>query len=209
MNFFTMWLVVFAGLAFATAYFQYRTSQKATIAASASVEVTRNAERAYVQMSHHTPDKFDGGQAFSFKSGKPTVSLEVRNHGQTPATVTMFLILLHTRRKDEGWPKIPVATGKRIRVFLVPNAALQLAPEFDAEACKAIDIDKIKRGEDVLTLTGYVDYIDKFGAHHRAGYARVLDLQKSGNNLIFISEPGYNEVRPRKRGEGADWDDDA
>ena len=99
--------------------------------------------------------------------------------------------------------------------------------EFDVEAA---DITRVKADPKTwkFYLLGYVDYIDKFGDRHRAGYARVYDplensearYTKAGvldvkayarrNNLPFVMTPGYNYDRPRekKKGEGNDWDDD-
>jgi len=48
-----------------------------------------------------------------------------------------------------------------------------------------------------LCLFGYVEYLDAFGKSHRAGYAREY-LPIQGNNLVFITEPGYNYDRPHK-----------
>jgi hypothetical protein len=57
-----------------------------------------------------------------------------------------------------------------------------------------------------------VGYIDVFGGHHRGGYARVYDpALETGpvgkrNNLAFVTDRAYNYDRPRRKGEGDDWD---
>ena len=53
----------------------------------------------------------------------------------------------------------------------------------------------------VLYLFGYVDYTDQFGQNHRAGYARRYDpnIKKGQNNLVFVTEYGYNYDEPRTK----------
>ncbi len=66
-----------------------------------------------------------------------------------------------------------------------------------------------------LFIVGFVDYRDKFGTRHRGGYARKYAIAKDDrcsydsdeaflkrNNLIIVTESGYNYDRPRRRGEG-------
>ena len=63
--------------------------------------------------------------------------------------------------------------------------------------------------------------MDQFGDRHRAGYARLYGpriddprLYKTDaefvarNNLVFVSEAGYNYDRVRLPDEGNDWGED-
>jgi hypothetical protein len=76
----------------------------------------------------------------------------------------------------------------------------------------------------------YVDYIDQFGKRHRSGYGRlyyhwaeikgpqpndpgvpsrqaVEQRYMTRNNLVFMTQAGYNYDRERKEGEGNDWNE--
>jgi hypothetical protein len=76
-----------------------------------------------------------------------------------------------------------------------------------------------------LFVFGYVDYVDKFGARHRSGYARLHDIRiddpghwdggkvpEKRNNLPFVTKPGYNydiEIdengQPKTQGTRKGW----
>lgn len=78
----------------------------------------------------------------------------------------------------------------------------------------------------VLQVVGFVDYMDRFGQHHRSGYGRVYYPQaddrhsseyridtdgindseyQDRNNLHVVTQPGYNYDRPTRPGECDDW----
>ena len=60
--------------------------------------------------------------------------------------------------------------------------------------------------DSTIIVYGYVDYIDQFGAHHRAGYGRQYIAGGKGNNLAFPvvrAKLNYDEVRTV--GIGWDW----
>jgi hypothetical protein len=104
-------------------------------------------------------------------------------------------------------PDIPVYTREPATIvptaFLVANDWVSTTswvtmPEEQANA--------IMRGNRRLFVFGYVDYIDQFDERHRAGFGRRYEMEMKGDtNLIFMTEPGYNYDRPRKRNEGNDW----
>ena len=61
-------------------------------------------------------------------------------------------------------------------------------------------------GGQILVVYGFVDYIDAFGVRHRGGYARQYVPNVQGNNnLVFLDHPSYDYDRPRRPGEGNDW----
>lgn len=59
------------------------------------------------------------------------------------------------------------------------------------------ELAEIQVGTRNLYLIGYVDV---FGNSYRGGYARLYDPSiDEGNNLTFVTEPGYNYDRPYRR----------
>jgi hypothetical protein len=163
-------------------------------------KTTKTTERAYLKMSHVSPPgvNFDG-------LGQSWVRMEVRNYGRTPAEITAVVV-------DFKWapigepvpPPINKPTGNGdMKAFLVTNQAFYFTHQ------KALGVslkDDIKDGKQNLFVFGYVDYIDKFRQHHRAGYARVYnritDTHRKGyaqrNNLDFVTQEGYNYDHQRK-----------
>ena len=63
----------------------------------------------------------------------------------------------------------------------------------------------VRSGAMTIWLFGYVDYIDAFSDHHRGGYGRRYDLTRPNDNLVFVTQHGYNYDRLRKRTDGNDW----
>ncbi len=59
----------------------------------------------------------------------------------------------------------------------------------------------------MIYVFGYVDYIDRFNMRHRSGFARYYMLGAKPNNLMVLTQPGYNYDRERQHGEGNDWDE--
>ena len=113
-------------------------------------------------------------------------------------------------------PGLPTAmaraeAGQKIDDLL--DAIAELQRMIDASPAETLEdaAVKLRRLEAYVDRGqhGYVDYIDQFGQRHRGGYARVydprLDTEPSRNNLLFITQKGYNYDRLRKRGEGSDW----
>jgi hypothetical protein len=169
---------------------------------------TRIIERAYVKISHRTPP----GLLVDLRDHTIFVRFEVKNFGKTPAEVTDIFVGPKILLKDESLPYPPTyGSGKAQRFVLAPGEPFKYT---NSEAFK-MDIEpEVRSGAKKLYVLGYVDYIDKFGEHHRAGYARLYspeldDLNDSfRDNLIFVTEKGYNYDRPRKKGEGNDWDNE-
>lgn len=196
-------------------------------------------ERAYVTMSHHRPGLIIDDWAAESASGMTqgdgvprqniSVNVRVQNSGNTPATVTYRLLqLLFTDQPLTDVPAYDPAQGEVVRVHLVKGDDLNVFANWNIEETA---FTSVRSGLN-LYLLGYVDYIDKFGRRHRAGYARVYNpsidtsrqfvLNRSGdrvrneldadahtkrNNLPFVTQPGYNYDRERVKGEGNDWDE--
>jgi hypothetical protein len=191
-------------------------------------KTTHTIERGYIGLSHYPPGieftdlkepfVIDGVERKSF-----TVSLQVKNWGNTPGTVTAVHVEHHI---GDSLPDRP-AYGTREEDeagFLGPNSSFRFERRIviTAEQRAAIAGDRIG-----LWLIGYVDYIDRFNGRHRSGYARRYDPDvdvmieyaagradrgvfnkeryDKRNNLPIEPKPGYNYDRPRKKGEGNDW----
>jgi hypothetical protein len=168
------------------------------------LEHNRVVERAYITMSHITPifDPSRDSNAFRIRDdGAALVRIEFKNYGRTPAEVIGGRFKLEHIRENEEPPVQPIYTGQGsvrfdVAYFLVANADFIF--DFGFELPFPIGaLVSVEKGSDRLWLVGYVDYRDKFGDVHRAGYARRYDPHITGNNLTFVTEPGYNYDHPR------------
>lgn len=200
-----------------------RAAEQSANAAQEAVKATERmsenvvvSERAYVKMSHIPPGlKFINGGDLCH------VTIEVRNSGRTPAKITDILLKPQILDNGEMLPEKPdYRRSRQERIhkgFLVANDyfffhsdLFQISPE---------DVPRIKTGERVFWLYGYVDYIDEFGRRHRGGYGRryaphLDDRNRYANdeefekrsNLALELFRGYNYDEPRKPGEGNDWE---
>jgi hypothetical protein len=123
------------------------------------------------------------------------VVIEARNTGRTPATVTQMMVkpvLVLNSKKLPAKPDYRRSTEVR-RAFLVTNMTARFGEVFSV---RKEELAEIQDGTRKLYLIGYVDYEDVFGNSHRGGYARLYDPSISkGNNLTFVTEPGYNYDR--------------
>jgi len=143
-------------------------------------------ERAYVALSHLPP-------GLEFPDADPPaarVSARVRNHGNTPADVTAISLRLVARTTPlPDTPASLYAAPEKITAFLTARDKFFVRRSWPLAAN---DFEKIKAGTARLYLVGYVDYQDRFGRRHRHGYARVFDGTSPGNNLVFVTNTGYN-----------------
>jgi hypothetical protein len=174
-------------------------------AAKISADALVSAERAFVKISHNAP-----GIDF-FEDRDITVSVEVRNLGKTPATVTDTLLKPVLVLAGESLPKKPDYARDRAmqssKAFLVANEHFKFGDMFMFKP----DTPQRLRDSDLwFYLIGYVDYVDVFGTRHRAGYARryVPDRdegpKETRNNLVLVADSAYTYDRPRRWGEGSD-----
>jgi hypothetical protein len=165
----------------------------------------RQAQRAYVQISHEGPLRLTpdvGGAA---------LRMQIKNWGVTPATITASIVQIDVRRAGEALPRIPpyrpaIARG----TFLVTQATMHWLEPF--QAGDQIDVGAAIRGDIIVRVIGYVEYIDRFGARHHGRYARIYDPERdrrligqtdaefaNRNNLVFELQPGYNDDIPMGR----------
>ena len=147
---------------------------------------TANSERAYVTMSHEPP-----GLNVTIKREHAVVTIEIKNYGRTPATVTDLLLQLDRFGEDNPAPDKPKyrtdAPRTNVGAFLVADTSI-----FHTWV-----LPNPNEGDgNELWLFGYVDYSDAFGQHHRAGYARTYrdsaNISGKANNLFFVNKDGWN-----------------
>ena len=148
------------------------------------------------------------------------IGIEIKNFGQTPADITNIVLRpIVISPHNAPLPAQPDYSGDGTlfpKAFLVSQDWFSI---FHVFRIAKSEIDAIKIWDADLYVIGYVDYIDKFGARHRGGYARKYTYARDDrkayasddefaqrSNLIFVTQDGYNYDRPRIRGEGDDWD---
>lgn len=170
-----------------------------------------DSERAYIKISHQKP-----GLALNisradviYGSGpyKCTVNFNIQNIGKTPARITSLVYTPALLLKGQTLPKEPpYAPDDRPPIDTILYAKDETFPVavFDM---MVQDCEAIHKGDKEFYLLAYADYIDHFRNRHRAGYARLFDPKASENNLLVVPQPGYNYDRPRKPGEGHDWNE--
>ena len=186
--------------------------------AKTQIEDSRINQRAYVRMSHGPP-----GIDVKVNTGLLYINMGIKNFGNTPANITdiMFKVVVMSP-KNAPLPTIPDYSSDRTvfpKAFLVSQEEffifhiLRIAPE---------EIISVRDWSADLYIIGFVDYIDKFGDRHRGGYARKYAVGRDDrpsyefdeqfakrNNLIFVTEAGYNYDGLRISGEGDDWNQKA
>ncbi len=182
----------------------------------------RVTERAYIDPAHLPPGLIVEELTMDFEGVSKTkirAAVAIRNHGTTPAQVTGTRFRAFTT--DAPLPVDPPYLGEDHAVTM--HASLVKDKKFAIPVVDWVPSDELERvyvpmsGWD-LYFIGYVDYIDRFGIRHRTGYARIYDPTKEfqppsqtndqflrRNNLGFVTQPGYNYDRKRKKGEGNDW----
>jgi hypothetical protein len=186
-----------------------RTAENAANVAFAQANAIAAGERAYVKMSHNPP-----GIDIRPESGVFVISIEIKNHGRTPATVSDVVLEPMILPTQQALPTVPTYTrqgGSRICGFLVANEPMLWVEQYDITSEKMMSV---KADESNLYLIGHVDYIDQFGRRYRGGFARRYVPTLDGpqfknapqrNNLNFVLQTGYNYDRERIPGEGDDW----
>jgi hypothetical protein len=169
-------------------------------AASAAIQVqvmrdalatTRRVDRAYVDLSHSPP-----GLVKFLPDTEPSIEICIKNHGRTPADILLVALNLVLGGKSMPLPPDPpydTAQFTTLTAFLMPNETVRMWNNLDKVPTPIID--EINGGNVVLTIVGYVEYVDRFGQKHRNGYARRYipkPIPTTSNNLVFVDQPGYN-----------------
>ena len=186
-----------------------KTAQDSADAANTNAKALRLAERAYVKMSHVPP----GVRWIKEHPELCEVEVEIKNYGRTPANVTDARIGAALLENGKPLPdEFPYGSAKREsfpNAFLVTNEAFFLQPK--SIPLRGKDLTDTKCYGKTLWIFGHVDYIDTFNQRHRSGYVRIFNPHVDDgkrNNLFYMTERRYNYDRPRKNGEGNDWDEE-
>ena len=163
--------------------------------AHAQAESFKRSERAYVKLSHVTPGLKPDGNSHA-------VTMEVKNWGKTPATVTDvrigFAIIPFGDPLPEPRPYPSEERESFPNALLVPSEYFLLTRHIRTNP---VDIDK------QLWMFGHVDYKDAFNQRWRGGYARKY-IDNIDNNLVRNTERRDDFDRRRQPGEGNDWNDE-
>lgn len=186
------------------------------LAAFRANEHFRVTERAYVTLSHHPP----GIHWIDKDRGHFDISIRVKNFGSTPAEITDILLTTAVIPRPQPIPRHPDyaydrSMEQRSQAFLVTGDSFNYTKTFVLSAAEA---QSLVQDQSQLIVFGYVDYMDKFGKRHRAGYGRfdfpVADRRqlyltdeewRSRGNLQVIMSRGFLYDRLRTNGEGEDW----
>lgn len=154
----------------------------------------RVTERSYVKLSHLPP----GIYWEVAKNADPRndrkeerdfwvrFDLRVKNFGNTPSIIRDVRMVCKPVPKGERLPDRPDYSKSTINpmdTFLVKD------DQFVHQARIVIsdpDLVAVWNGEKILFLFGYVEYVDRFGAVHRGGYARRYDREMDGTGTITI-----------------------
>jgi hypothetical protein len=126
----------------------------------------RLVERAYVKASPTFPGVSLG------TGGEIRISLEIRNHGSTPARVNDVVMTADILPTGEALPEIPRyrRSHKNISTaFLVSNDYFFVNGLMYLDAAH---VTEASQGKKQLFIFGYVDYIDLFEQRHLGGFAR-------------------------------------
>ena len=197
-------------------------------------------ERAYVSMSHHPPgldiDDFIITTAeHPIPSQSVRVNIRIQNNGNTPARITFSLLQVFpdvgVPENDPPYEHDNPLFCATVNAFLAKGDSFTIHRHLMVPAQVITIIRSVGNIESPTPVRfwvfGYVDYIDEFKIHHRAGYGRVYtpladshhlpiyqtvghfdpQLFAQRNNLEFILERGYNYNRERMPNDGNDWNE--
>lgn len=211
------------GAALLTVQATERATKATQDAAKAAESLGQQQARAYLQLSHLPPGLVAPWRTDRVRVG--TMAIQVKNFGDTPARVTdvFFTKYIYHASKDPVtqpyYHRLPVQFKRITRALIMPGAEFIHRPRIMLFTLTEEQVNNIMRGELILWIVGFADYIDVFERRHRAGYARRfnpgVNIPAEGteersrtNNLPFPDAGTWNYDRERKEGEGRDWSDE-
>lgn len=166
-------------------------NRTANAALDATVMMTKEIERAYVDVS--LVDVPVGIRNLT-PGVAPSVMLKVENCGRTPgqliATVTGLVGYV------DGLPAVPVyetvppspATG-----YMMPGGCVYIVKDLHPMAAEVLD--GVEAGRQKLWLVGYVRYRDRFERTHQRGFIRRYVPKRTPEQWIMDDTPGYDYDR--------------
>lgn len=163
----------------------------------------RVVERAYIKMSHFPP----GLEWIGIEAGKFRVVMRVKNFGSTPGEVLgTFLTHVVEIEPPSRLPYEGAHSTHEAEAFLVKDDEFRFMQEFQLTP-EQYALYRNSKG--VIFIAGYVEYRDRFGQRHFAGYARSYDRVRdvrgnyaseqdwaARNNLTFVGKAGFNFDAP-------------
>ncbi|MEO8060252.1 MAG: hypothetical protein ABI671_18200 [Burkholderiales bacterium] len=200
----TIVIAVFTTLLYCSTRGLWIEAKKAGDTAVTALASLASAERAYVKLSYERP-------GVVLQSSIGTVELKIKNWGKTPATVTNVrfgaALLPHGESLSIEFPYKGPVSSDIASAFLVPDEFYTASLPFPLHGT---DERTIRDSGKKLWVFGHVDYIDVFRCRHRSGWVRtyIPSLQGTDDNLVYAVGDRYNYDRPRKKGEGNDWDEE-
>lgn len=206
---YTFWLVLIGAAQVLSAVLGFIAAKKAADAAKTSAEfaarsvrATQVTDRAYVKLSHESPNPqiapIDFGRQEQQQTAQLAVDVTVKNEGATPADVLGGCLWYRIGAID----KPPADPPQRCEVAIAPAFLTGGGGDFvrfraimDFPFASVAHFQGYDPIGDRLWLLGYVDYRDRFGDFHRAGYCRHFDLRQV--DLVFDqTTTGLNYDRP-------------
>ncbi len=165
------------------------------------VRDARIIQRAYVGLSHKTPEvdpshlkgisdvrHFMLTEGAALNESNQKIQIAITNSGQTPAVVKGVLLGTMITEPDAPLPDKPAYGDTKdhpsTQAFLNANSAHYIRRGLDIPADEWWKITNKKR---TLYVIGLVEYVDMFGQWHCAGYARRFAPGRGGNNLDFVA----------------------
>lgn len=140
------------------------------------------AERAYVRMSHTSP---------GINPTNRKVQIEIKNVGRTPADV--MGVRLGPLVVDAG-ERLPSPPPYSLTENMLAAQSFVASGDyfFVRHGIPISDSDwvAIQARQKDLYIFGLVEYVDRFGKWHRAGYARRYAPDREPNNLAFVGLSG-------------------
>src|SRR5579863_569479 len=150
-------------------------------------EIAAKAQRAYLSI---TPDGVDDLR----ESGTPTITLIIRNEGNTPAYEVRFwsCIAIVTGDPFPNPTEFPEANFGPTFV-LTPHAEFFTAPKL-TKWLSRVDFQEIRTGDRVrLYVWGRVEYCDVFKKPHFLAFRRFLHVDRDGvTTSLYPTEEGNN-----------------
>jgi hypothetical protein len=200
------WLAVAAAVLVLLVWqgFQTRSAARAVLT---SAEDLKEAERAYVSIQYRQnsddwpEDFFRQCESAGTVAGEEPLCyhlhLRIANSGQTPAHIEGGGIQTVPFMDETPFTppvRTPDGRGEISPTFL--DARTRYAAKFTYHLTP-IDLKALTDSR--LWLVGYVDYVDVFGARHRAGFCRRIGPREdSGNNVLLDDSTcgPYDQDRP-------------
>jgi hypothetical protein len=168
-------------------------NRTATVALNATLAMTKEIERAYVDVSLvHVPE----GVKNLKPEATPSVMLKIQNEGRTPAELVATVVGLVGG--PGPLPQIPAYQSSVVKPdqgagYMMPGACIYIVK--DLSPMSAEIISAIEQGDLTLWLMGYVRYRDRFDRVFQRGFIRRYVPNREPERWIMDGSPGYDYDR--------------